>query len=57
MYCGPLGRIDPLANEASTMRRSKMSRRSSRKTFKAGINRQHPKNRANSYFIRGGIRL
>lgn len=39
------------------MKRSKMSRRSSRKTFKRGVMRQHPKNRANSYFMRGGIRL
>lgn len=38
------------------MRRSKLSRRKNRKTFKAGT-RQHPKNNANSHFMRGGIRL
>ena len=39
------------------MRRQKMSRRSSRKTFKKGANREHSKNRMNSYYMRGGIRL
>lgn len=39
------------------MKRSKMSRRSSKKAFKNGVNRQHPKNRMTGYFMRGGIRL
>ncbi len=39
------------------MRRQKMSKRSSRKTFKKGANRSHSKNRMTSYFMRGGIRL
>jgi len=39
------------------MKRSRMSRRSSRKTFRRGANRQHSKNRMDSYHMRGGIRL
>jgi hypothetical protein len=38
-------------------RRRPMSRKSSRREFKRGVNRQHPKNRMDSYFMRGGIRL
>lgn len=37
--------------------RSKMSYGKSKRTFKNGMERQHPKNRMNSYFMRGGIRL
>jgi len=39
------------------MFRSKMSRRGSKRTFRNGVERQHPKNRMSSYFMRGGIRL
>lgn len=39
------------------MRRSKMSRRSSRKAWTRGVKRSHPKNRLDSFFMRGGIRL
>lgn len=39
------------------MRRQRMSRRSSKRAFRNGINRQHPKNRWSAYFMRGGIRL
>lgn len=38
-------------------RRSSMSRGKSRKAFRNGVNRSHPKNRINGYFMRGGIRL
>lgn len=37
--------------------RRRMSRKKSRRTFRNGVNRSHPKNRRNSYFMRGGIRL
>lgn len=37
--------------------RSKMSRRRSKKQFRNGIERQHPKNRMSGVFMRGGIRL
>lgn len=39
------------------MRRQSMSRRRSRKTFKKGVQKQHSRNRMNTYFMRGGIRL
>lgn len=39
------------------MRRKSMSRKSSRKTFRRGANRSHSRNRMDSYFMRGGIRL
>lgn len=39
------------------MRRQKMSRKSSRRAFRNGVQRQHPKNRLNGFFMRGGIRL
>lgn len=39
------------------MARSKMSRGKSRREFRKGVNRSHPKNRMNAYFMRGGIRL
>ena len=39
------------------MRRSKMSRGKSRRTFRNGVNRQHPKNRMEAFYMRGGIRL
>lgn len=39
------------------MRRQKMSRKHSRKTFRNGMKRQHGKNRMHGYFMRGGIRL
>lgn len=39
------------------MARSKMSYGKSRKQFRNGMNREHPKNRMNAYFMRGGIRL
>lgn len=39
------------------MRRSKMSRRRSRKTFTNGAQRQHSKNRWTHFNMRGGIRL
>lgn len=38
-------------------RRQRMSKQSSKRTFKRGVNRSHPKNRINAYFMRGGIRL
>lgn len=38
-------------------RRMKMSRKSSRRNFRNGVNREHSKNRMDSYFMRGGIRL
>lgn len=38
-------------------RRRPMSRRSSRRQFRRGVKRQHSKNRMDSYFLRGGIRL
>lgn len=37
--------------------RSSMSRGRSRKVFRNGVERQHPRNRMDSYFMRGGIRL
>lgn len=39
------------------MKRQSMSRRSSRKTFRRGAKRTHSKNKMNSVFMRGGIRL
>lgn len=39
------------------MRRQKMSRKSSKRAFRNGANRQHPKNRMRGYWMRGGIRL
>lgn len=39
------------------MKRQRMSRRSSRKTFRRGANKSHSKNRMNGVFMRGGIRL
>jgi len=39
------------------MRRSKMSRGSSRKQFKRGAKRVHGKNRVSARPMRGGIRL
>lgn len=39
------------------MARSKMSRGKSRREFKNGINRSHPKNSLDAFFMRGGIRL
>ena len=39
------------------MRRSKMSRGKSRRTFRNGVERQHPKNRMEAFYMRGGIRL
>lgn len=39
------------------MRRSKMGKGRSRRTFKNGINRNHRKNRMDGYWMRGGIRL
>ncbi len=39
------------------MRRQRMSKRNSRKTFRRGANRTHSKNRVQNYFMRGGIRL
>jgi len=39
------------------MGRSKMSRGRSRRQFKNGVERSHPKNRMSGYFMRGGIRL
>lgn len=39
------------------MGRSKMSRGGSRRTFRNGVSREHPKNRMSGYFMRGGIRL
>lgn len=41
------------------MKRQRMSRRKSRKTFRKGVNRQHKMNRraSNNYWQRGGIRL
>lgn len=38
-------------------RRSKMSSRKSKRAFRNGVNREHPKNRADAYWYRGGIRL
>jgi len=35
---------------------SKMSRGKSRREFRKGVERQHPKNRMTGYFMRGGIR-
>jgi len=39
------------------MGRSRMSRGSSRRTFRNGVNREHPRNRMSSVYMRGGIRL
>ena len=39
------------------MRRSKMSRGKSRRTFRNGVQRQHPKNRMEAFYMCGGIRL
>ena len=39
------------------MRRSRMSRRKSRKTFRRGANRFHSRNRWEHVNMRGGIRL
>lgn len=39
------------------MRRQKMSKKSSRKTFKKGANKTHSKNKMNGFHMRGGIRL
>ena len=39
------------------MRRKSMSKRSSKRNFKNGINRSHSKNRWSGYYMRGGIRL
>lgn len=39
------------------MRRKKLTRSKSKKAFRRGVTRQHPKNRADSYWMRGGIRL
>jgi len=39
------------------MRRQRMSRKSSRKTFRRGANKSNGKNRMTNYFMRGGIRL
>ena len=39
------------------MRRKRMSRSRSRKTFRRGANRVHSKNRWDMYSMRGGIRL
>lgn len=39
------------------MRKRKMSRRSSKRAFNRGVNRMHPKNRWDGYWMRGGIRL
>lgn len=38
-------------------RRSGMSRGKSRREFKKGVQREHPRNRMSSHFMRGGIRL
>lgn len=38
-------------------RRSRMSRKSSRRAFKRGANRMHPRNKVQNYMMRGGIRL
>lgn len=34
-----------------------MSRKHSRRTFRNGVRTQHPKNRWDAYYMRGGIRL
>jgi hypothetical protein len=39
------------------MRRKRMRRRSSKRAWRNGVNRQHRKNRMDSYWMRGGIRL
>ncbi len=39
------------------MRRQKMGRKSSRKAFRRGAKKVNAKNRMQSYFMRGGIRL
>lgn len=39
------------------MRRKRMSRRKSKRAFRNGARRQHPKNRMDAYVMRGGIRL
>ncbi len=39
------------------MKRQRMNRKRSRKTFRKGANRVHSKNRMDAYFMRGGIRL
>lgn len=39
------------------MARSTMGRKDSKRTFRNGVNREHPKNRMHGYFMRGGIRL
>lgn len=39
------------------MARSRMGRGKSKREFRNGVERQHPKNRMNGYFMRGGIRL
>lgn len=39
------------------MRRTRMNRRSSKRAFRRGVERQHSKNRMNPYTMRGGIRL
>ncbi len=38
-------------------RRQRMSRRKSRRAFRNGARRQHPKNRMRAVNMRGGIRL
>ncbi len=39
------------------MKRQRMSRKSSRRTFRRGANKSHSKNRMNAFYMRGGIRL
>ena len=39
------------------MRKGRMSRRGSKKAFRNGARRVHPKNRMNGSVMRGGIRL
>lgn len=39
------------------MKRRRMSRRSSKRTFRNGARKSHPKNRMQSTNMRGGIRL
>jgi len=39
------------------MARSRMSRGKSKRTFRNGVNREHPKNRIAAHHMRGGIRL
>jgi len=39
------------------MRRQRMSKKKSRRTFRRGANKSHSKNKMNTHYMRGGIRL